>query len=69
MPSFTINASAAQVTELKKAFAFQQGLDVADVTNDDIKRVATNALQTMVQEYRRSQRDTANPVSQDAVAS
>jgi len=69
MPTVTYTVTSAQLTELKAAIAQHQGLDVADVTNDDVKQWGLRQFQTVVRKYRQSVIDSANPVSDDPVAS
>lgn len=69
MPSVTYTVTSDQLDELKEALAFHSGVDVSSVTNDDVKQWGLRQFQTMVQRYRKSLIDTANPVSTDPVAS
>ena len=69
MPSVTYTVTTAQLTELKAALAHHKGVDVSVIANDDVKQWGLRQFQAMVQKYRQSIIDTANPVSNDPVAS
>jgi hypothetical protein len=56
-------------TEVKEAYAHYQGVDVSGVTDDDVRRYAMSAVETLVQAYRRSQREAATPIDQAAALS
>ena len=69
MPSVTYTVSAAQLTELKEALAHHQGVDVSEISADDVKQWGLRQFQSIVQKYRQSAIDTANQVSSDPIAS
>ncbi len=68
MPTVTYTVTSAQLTELKNALAHHQGVDATDISNDDVKTWGLRQFQVMVQNYRQSVVDAANPVSNDPVA-
>ena len=69
MPTVSYTVTTAQLTELKSALAHHQGVHVADVTNDDVKQWGLRQFQAIVQKYRQSVIDAANPASSDPIAS
>ena len=69
MPTVSYTVTTAQLTELKVVVAHHKGVDVADITNDDVKQWGLRQFQAIVQNYRQSAIDTANPVSSDPIAS
>lgn len=69
MPTVSYTVSTAQLTELKSALAHHQGRDVSEITNDDIKQWGLRQFQAIVQKYRQSVIDAANPASSDPIAS
>ena len=68
MPSVTYTVTTEQLVELKEALAHHQGIDVSEVANDDVKQWGLRQFQSIVQKYRQSAIDSANPVSNDPVA-
>ena len=62
MPTISFTVSAAHAALLREALAFHQGVDVADVTDADVKEYAGRHLRSIVQKYRQAQRDATNPV-------
>ena len=69
MPSVTYTVTTAQLAELKAALAHHQGVEVGEITNADLKRWGLRQFQGLVRNYRQSLINTANPVSDDPVAS
>jgi hypothetical protein len=69
MATVTYTVTAAQLSELKEAIAHNQGIDVSEVTNNDVKAWGLRQFQALVQKYRQSVVDVANPVSSDPIAS
>ena len=53
---FTVTA------EVLAAYAFFQGMDVADVSDADVRTYALAQVEKLVRDYRTSIRDAANPV-------
>jgi enoyl-[acyl-carrier-protein] reductase (NADH) len=53
---FTVTA------EVLAAYAFYQGVDVSAVSDADVRTYAMAKVQQLVQTYRTSVRDAANPV-------
>ena len=68
MPTVTYTVTTVQINELKDALAHHQGVDVADISNDDVKTWGLRQFQVIAQNYRRSVVDAANPVSSDPIA-
>ena len=60
MPSISFTVSTANATLLRRSLAHHQSVDVADVTNADVKEFAARHLRGIVQKYREAQRDAAN---------
>lgn len=69
MPSVTYTVSAAQLAELKQALAHHQGVEDSEITNDDVKQWGLRQFQAITRKYRQSQIETANPISDDPIAS
>ncbi len=69
MPSVTYTVTTAQLNELKAAISHHQGVDVSEITSDDVKQWGLRQFQSIVQRYRQSVIDAANPVSNDPIAS
>ena len=68
MPTVTYTVTSAQLTELKNALAHHQRVDPIEISNADIQSWGLRQFQVMVQNYRQSIVDAANPVSNDPVA-
>jgi hypothetical protein len=69
MPTVTYTVTTAQLDELKSALGHHQGIDVSEITNDDVKQWGLRQFQSIVKKYRQSVIDAANPVSNDPIAS
>ncbi len=69
MPSVTYTVTAAQLDELKAALAYHRGVDTVDISDDDVKQWGLRQFQSLVQKYRKSAIDAANPASNDPIAS
>ena len=69
MPSVTYTVSASQLAELLLALDHHRGLDAGTSTGADLKAWGKGHFQSLVQKYRESQRNIANPVDTSEVAS
>jgi hypothetical protein len=69
MPTVTYTVTAEQLAELKEALAHHQGIEVSEVSNDDVKQWGLRQFQSVVRKYRQAAIDSANPVSNDPIAS
>lgn len=69
MPTVTFNVTAANLTLLKEALAFHQGVPVKDISNADLQTWGSRQYQALAQKYRESQRDATNPVDATPVVS
>jgi len=62
MPTISFTVSAGNATLIREALAHHNGEDVADITVDDVKAYAGSHIRHLVQQYRKAQRNAANPV-------
>ena len=62
MPSVTYTVSTSQLSELKLALDHHKGLDAGTSTNEDLKAWGKGHFQGLVQKYRESERNAANPL-------
>ena len=79
MAEITYTVTSAQMTEIKAALAFHQGApdeetiaarESADTPTDaEVKAWGLRQFQSLVQKYRQSVIDSANPVATTAIAS
>ncbi|MBN4064348.1 hypothetical protein JYU04_01280 [Dehalococcoides mccartyi] len=69
MPTVIYTVTAGQLTELKEAIAHHQGVEVSEVSNDDVKEWGLRQFQSIVRRYRQSIIESTNPVSGDPIAS
>ena len=60
IPGWTITAEKA--AEIRAAVAFEQGVDPEVVDSDYIRRLMAVPIQQAVAAYRRSLRDSSNPI-------
>ena len=69
MPSVTYTVTASQLAELLLALDHHRGQEAGTATGADLKAWGMGHFQGMVQNYRESVINAANPVDTEAVAS
>ena len=69
MAKITYTVTAAQLAEMLLALDYHRGQDAGTATEADLKAWGLGHFQAMVQKYRESVINAANPVDTEAVAS
>ena len=69
MAKITYTVTAAQLAEMLLALDHHRGQDAGTATEADLKAWGLGHLQGMVQKYRESVINAANPIDTEAVAS
>ena len=69
MAKITYTVTAAQLAEMLLALDYHRGQDAGTATEADLKAWGLGHFQGMVQKYRESVINAANPIDTEAVAS